>query len=158
MPWQETNKISLKRKIKTNTFYKFGKEFLDLIIEYVEEHDITTAADVVIKSSVNKSKMKIYIIQQVDRKMDLEEIAENKAVSFDSLLDEIENICYSGTKLNLDYYIDQVLDDEKQDDIYDYFMNAESDSLDEAMAEMDDYYSEEEIRLMRIKFMSELAN
>ncbi len=138
---------------------KFGKEFLGAINEYVEEHDITTAADVVVKSSVNKSKMKIYIIQQIDRKVDLEEIADNKGIPFEELLNEIEHICYSGTKLNLDYYIDHVLDEERQDDIYDYFMNAETDSIKVAMAdEYNQDYSEEELRLMRIKFLSEYAN
>ncbi len=138
---------------------KFGKEFLDVIQKYVEENDIETAADVVVKSSVNKSKTKISIIQQIDRKIDLEEIAESTRLSFEDLLTEIENICYSGTKLNLNYYIDQVLDPHKQDDIHDYFMNAESDSLEDALNDesMADY-TEEEIRLMRIKFLSEYAN
>ncbi|HLT75383.1 MAG TPA: DNA helicase RecQ [Ohtaekwangia sp.] len=138
---------------------KFGREFIETIKEYVEENDIETANDVVVKSSVNKSKTKIFIIQQIDRKVDLEEIAESINLSFEDLLTEIENICYSGTKLNLNYYIDQVLDGHKQDDIHDYFMNAESDSLE--MALQDDSiadYSEEEIRLMRIKFLSEYAN
>ncbi len=137
---------------------KFGNEFIAAIKEYVEEHDITTAADVVVKSSVNKSKMKIYIIQQIDRKVDLEEIAETKNISFDDLLVEIENICYSGTRLNLDYYLEQILDEDKQEDIYDYFMNTETDSIEEALDELSEDYSEDEIRLMRIKFMSEIAN
>jgi ATP-dependent DNA helicase RecQ len=103
--------------------------------------------------------MKIFIIQQIDKKVELEEIAESLNVSFDVLLEEIENICYSGTKLNLDYYIDQILDYDKQDDIFEYFMNAETDSIEEALDDEDnDDYSEEEIRLMRIKFMSEYAN
>jgi len=138
---------------------KFGKDFIDLISEYVDEHDITTAADVVVKSAVNKSKIKIYIIQSIDRKLDLEEIAENKEIPVESVIKEIENICLSGTKLNLDYYIDQVLDDEKQDDLYDYFLNAESDDIKLALEDEDNSeYSEEEIRLMRIKFLSEYAN
>jgi ATP-dependent DNA helicase RecQ len=138
---------------------KFGDEFLSVIQKYVEDNDIETASDVVVKSSVNKSKTKISIIQQIDRKIDLEEIAESARISFEELLTEIENICYSGTKLNLNYYIDQVLDPHKQDDIHDYFMNADTDSLEAALN--DDSiadYSEEEIRLMRIKFMSEYAN
>ena len=138
---------------------KFGDEFLALIQKFVEDNDIETASDVVVKSSVNKSKTKISIIQQIDRKIDLEEIAESIRLSFEDLLTEIENICYSGTKLNLSYYIDQVLDPHKQDDIHDYFMNADTDSLESALN--DDSiadYSEEEIRLMRIKFMSEYAN
>jgi len=138
---------------------KFGKEFLEVIQKYVDENDIETANEVVVKSSVNKSKTKIFIIQQIDRKVDLEEIAETINMSFEDMLTEIENICYSGTKLNLNYYIDQVIDSHKQDDIHDYFMNAETDSLEAALEDdsMSDY-SEEEIRLMRIKFMSEYAN
>lgn len=138
---------------------KFGREFLEVIQQYVDENDIETASDVVVKSSVNKSKTKISIIQQIDRKIDLEEIAESTRLSFEELLTEIENICYSGTKLNLSYYIDQVLDAHKQDEIHDYFMNAETDSLEAALNdESIEEYSEEEIRLMRIKFMSEYAN
>jgi ATP-dependent DNA helicase RecQ len=138
---------------------KFGKEFLEVIQKYVDENDIETANEVVIKSSINKSKTKILIIQQIDRKVDLEEIAEKARLSFEELLTEIENICYSGTKLNLSYYIDQVIDPHKQDDIHDYFMNAETDNLEKALGDgsMSDY-SEEEVRMMRIKFMSEYAN
>ena len=138
---------------------KFGKEFLDIIKKYVDDNDIETASDVVVKSSVNKSKTKIAIIQQIDRKVDLEEIAETTRLTFEDLLTEIENICYSGTKLNLSYYIDQVLDPHKQDDIHDYFMAAETDNLDAALNDNSIAdYSEEEIRLMRIKFLSEYAN
>jgi ATP-dependent DNA helicase RecQ len=138
---------------------KFGKEFLAVIRKFVDDNDIETANEVVIKSSVNKSKTKILIIQQIDRKVDLEEIAEKARITFEELLTEIENICYSGTKLNLNYYIDQVIDAHKQDDIHDYFMNAETDSLEQALGDgtMSDY-SEEEVRMMRIKFMSEYAN
>ena len=138
---------------------KFGAEFIKKISEYVEENDIVTASEVVIKSSINKSKMKIFIIQQIDRKIDLDEIAETKGISFDELLTEIENICYSGTKLNLDYYINDVLDHDKQEDIYEYFLNAETDDIQVALEDEDnDEYSEEELRLMRIKFLSEYAN
>ena len=138
---------------------KFGKEFLKAINKYVEDNDIVTASQVVVKSSVNKSKMKIFIIQQIDRKIDLDEIAETKGITFDQLLDEIEHICYSGTKLNLDYYIDEILDEERQDDLYDYFLNAETDSIEDALSDADnEEYSEEELRLMRIKFLSEYAN
>ena len=107
----------------------------------------------------NKSKIKIFIIQQVDRKVDLEEIADSKGITFEELLTEIENICYSGTKLNLDYYIDDMLDESKQEQIFEYFLNSETDSLDEALQDEDmTDFSEEEIRLMRIKFLSEYAN
>jgi len=138
---------------------KFGKEFIDLIKKYVDDNDIITAAEVVVKSSVNKSKIKIYIIQQIDRKVDLEEIAEAKGLAFEELLTEIENICFSGTKLNLDYYIDEALDDQKQDQITEYFLNAESDSIEDALQSDEvEEFSEEELRLMRIKFLSEYAN
>ncbi len=137
---------------------KFGKAFLEIITQYVAENDITPSSEVVIKSSVNKSKIKIFIIQQVDRKVDLDEIAESKKIPFPELMEEIEHICYSGTKLNLDYYIDQMIDEEKQEDIYDYFMSAENDSISQAIQELGKEYTEEELRLMRIKFLSELAN
>jgi ATP-dependent DNA helicase RecQ len=138
---------------------KFGKEFLEVINKYVDENEIETANDVVVKVSVNKSKTKIFIIQQIDKKVNLDEIAEAKTLSFGDLLTEIENICYSGTKLNLDYYIDNVLDDEKQETIFDYFLNSETDSIEDAMAdETIAEFSEEDVRLMRIKFLSEYAN
>ncbi len=137
---------------------KFGQPFLEMIEKYVDENDIITASDVLVKSSGVKSKNKILIIQQIDRKVDLEEIASSKDMKYEALIAEIENICYGGTKLNLDYYIDQLLDDDRQDDIIDYFMNAESDSIEEAMKELEEFYSEDEVRLMRIKFMSEHAH
>jgi len=138
---------------------KFGKEFIEVIQKYVEENEIETAADVVVKTSVNKSNIKVFIIQQIDRKVDLDEIAAAKNLSFGNLLTEIENICFSGTKLNLDYYIDQVLDEEKQEAIHDYFINSESDSIEEALAdESNADFSEEDLRLMRVKFLSEYAN
>lgn len=137
---------------------KFGQPFLDLIEQYVEENDIITASDVLVKSSGKKSANKIYIIQHIDQKMDFEEIAEARSMSYEQVIEEVENICYSGTKLNIDYYIDQLLDDDRQDDIYDYFLNAETDGLKTAMEELGEYYSEDEVRLMRIKFMSEYAH
>lgn len=138
---------------------KFGKPFIDLISQYIKENDLTTASDVVIKSAINKSKIKIFLIQQIDRKVDLEEIAEMKSMTFDAIIDEIEHICFSGTKLNLDYYIDSFIDEDRQDDLLDYFLTAETDDLDVAMDELEyDGYSLEEVRLMRIKFMSEYAN
>ena len=138
---------------------KFGKAFIDAIADYVKENNLQTASDVVIKSAVNKSKIKIFLIQQIDRKVDLEEVADLKGISFDQVLTEIENICFSGTKLNLDYYIDQFIDEDRQDDLLDYFMSAETDDLNVAMDELEyDGYSEDEVRLMRIKFISEYAN
>jgi ATP-dependent DNA helicase RecQ len=138
---------------------KFGKQFLDAIIRYVEENEIETAKEVVVKSTVNKSKIKIYIIQQVDRKIDLDLIAEQKELSMAELIEEIETICYSGTKLNLDYFINQVIEPDKQEEIYDYFMSADTDNIAQALDECNiEDVSEEELRLMRIKFLSELAN
>jgi ATP-dependent DNA helicase RecQ len=138
---------------------KFGKPFLDVINRYVEENEIETAKEVVVKSTVNKSKIKIYIIQQVDRKIDLDLIAEQKEVSMAELIEEIETICFSGTKLNLDYYINQVIEPDKQEEIYEYFMSADTDDIAEALETCDiEDVSEEELRLMRIKFLSELAN
>ena len=138
---------------------KFGRPFVEMISKYVEENDIITAFDVTVKSTVNKSKNKVFIITQIDKKLDLEEIAEAKNLNMSDLLSEIENIVSSGTKLNLDYYIDQVIDEERQDDLHDYFLNAETDDIEAALEDEDnEEYSEDDIRLMRIKFLSEYAN
>ncbi len=138
---------------------KFGRPFIDLIAKYVEENEIETDTDVVIKSMVNKSKVKIFIIQQIDRKVDLDEIAEAKSLSMEELMEEIEHICYSGTRLSLDYYINQVMDDDRQDEIYEYFMRAETDNIAVALQEFgSDDFTEQDLRLMRIKFLSEVAN
>ncbi len=138
---------------------KFGKEFLTLIKKYVEENDISRPDDFVVKSVVNKSANKVYIIQSVDRKLPLEDIAEAKGLEMEELLDEIEAIVYSGTKLDLNYYIEQNIDDDIVDEIYDYFRNdAESDSLEDAMKELGSDYDEREVRLVRIKFLCEVAN
>ena len=138
---------------------KFGAPFLTMIKKYVEDNDIETAADVVVKSAVNKSKIKIYIIQQIDKKMDLEEIAASKGLDMRELMEEIEHICYAGTRLNLDYYINNVLDEDRQEEIYDYFMQSNTDNIAVALKELGtDDYTEEDLRLMRIKFLSEVAN
>ena len=132
----------------------------ETIAEYVEENDIERAQDIIVKSVVNKSGTKVYIIQNIDRKRPLEDIAKARDMSMEEILTEIENIVDSGTKVNLDYYINDAIDEDKQDEIYDYFMeDAETGTIEEAIKEMEDEdYSEEEIRLMRIKFMSEVAN
>lgn len=137
---------------------KFGRSFLSLIKEYVEKNNIVTLADMHVKQQVNKSKEKIFIIQNIDKKIELEEIAESQGKEVNEIIEEIEHICFSGTKLNLDYYLDTFLDEDRQEDIYDYFMTAESDDIDEAMDELGDEYTEEEVRLMRVKFLSEVAN
>ncbi len=136
---------------------RYGQPFCGLIKKYTEENEIITGNDLVIKSSVKKSKNKIAIIQQIDRKIDLEDISESIGVSYEELIKELEAICYSGTKLNLDYYIYNVLDEEKLDELYSYFLEAESDSISLALDEFEEDYSEEEIRLARIKFLSEVA-
>jgi ATP-dependent DNA helicase RecQ len=137
---------------------KFGAPFLAAIKKYVEDNDIETAADVVIKSNANKSKQKIDIIAQIDRKIALEEICERTRMNMPTLLTEIENICFAGTKLNLDYYLDTILESDRQGEIEDYFLASESDSLPVAMHQLGDEFSEEEIRLMRLKFFNEHAN
>ena len=138
---------------------KFGKPFIDLIIKYVDDNEIETTQDLVVKSAVNKSKIKIFIIQQIDRKINLDEIVEAKDLTMTDLIEEIEHICYSGTRLNLDYYINQVIDEDRQDEIYEYFMAAETDNIGAALKEFESQdMTEEELRLMRIKFLSEMAN
>ena len=138
---------------------KFGKEFIELIAKYVDENEIMRPDDFVMKSIVNKSVNKVFIIQSVDRKLPLEDIADAKGMDMEELLDEIEAIVYSGTKLNLDYFISQAIDEEVVDDIYGYFKEeAESDSLEAAMDELGSGYDETEVRLVRIKFLCEVAN
>jgi len=136
---------------------KFGKPFIDLINKYVKDNNITIFEDVLVKSTVKKSKSKIQLIQLIDRKMDLEEIAESVGSSYDDLLNEIEIICQSGTVLDIDYYVEAVVGD-KEDEIYDYFMEAETDDVDDALDDLGDEFTEEEVRLVRIKFLSEVAN
>ena len=138
---------------------RYGKEFIELIKAHVEENEIIRPQDMVVKSVVNKSGLKVYIIQGIDRKMSLEDIANSKNIEMSALLDEIESIVQSGTKLNIDYYINEVLDEDHQDDIFEYFKeDAEVESIEAAKEELSDDYTEEDIRLMRIKFMSEVGN
>lgn len=139
--------------------HKYGQEFIDLIKRYVEENDISRPDDMIVKSVVKKSENKVYIIKSIDRKMEFEDIADAKRLSMDELLTEIEAIVNAGTKLNIDYYINMVMDEDKIEDIYMYFKDeAETDSLEEAVKELSTEYTEEEIRLVRIKFISELGN
>ncbi|OFX23051.1 MAG: ATP-dependent DNA helicase RecQ [Bacteroidetes bacterium GWA2_31_9] len=138
---------------------KYGKEFVDLIKLYVTENEIERPQDIVVKSIVNKSSNKVYIIQSIDRKMPLEDIAKAKGLEFADLIEELEAIVYSGTKINLEYYIDDVIDEDKQQEVFDYFQEADNDLIENALKELgEDDYSEEEIRLLRIKFISELGN
>ncbi|SMC95404.1 DNA helicase RecQ [Pedobacter nyackensis] len=138
---------------------KFGAPFLELIKKYVEDNDIERPIDLIIKTQANKSQLKVSIIQNIDRKIGLEDIARAKGITYDDILKEIEAIVNSGTKLNLSYFVDEVIDEDRQDEVFDYFQSAENDSIDEALSELGETdYSREEIQLMRIKFMSELGN
>ncbi|MDO8899528.1 MAG: DNA helicase RecQ [Bacteroidales bacterium] len=145
--------------VGTGKAVKYGEPFLKLIRQYVEDNDIIRPNDMVVKSVVNKSGLKVYIIQNIDRKLPLEDIAYAKNLSFSELLTEIESIVASGTRIDIKYYIDEFVDEYHQEDIYDYFNEAESDSVEDALKELgESEYTEEEIRLMRIKFMSEIGN
>ncbi|MCB0473200.1 MAG: ATP-dependent DNA helicase RecQ [Flavobacteriaceae bacterium] len=137
---------------------KYGKEFVELIERYVDENDIIRPDDLVVKTTGSNSSLKLYIIQNTDRKLPLVDIAKAKGLTMDELTKEMESIVYSGTKLNISYCIDNMLDEEQQEEIYDYFMEAESDKIQNALDEFDGDYDEAELRLMRIKFISDVAN
>ena len=137
---------------------KYGKEFADLIARYVEDNDIVRPDDLVVKSTGANSGLKLYIIQNVDRKLPLSDIASAKGLDMDALLKEMEQIVYSGTKLNIKYWIDEILDEDQQEEIHEYYMESESDNIKDALKEFDGDYDTEELRLMRIKFISEVAN
>ncbi len=137
---------------------KYGKEFVTLIKQYVEDNDITRPDDLVVKTTGAKSGLKLYIIQSIDRKLPLDDIAAAKGMEMKEFIKEMEAIVYSGTKLNIDYWLDQILDEDQQEEIHDYFLEAETDKIEEALEEFDGDYDEEEIRLYRIKFISEVAN
>jgi ATP-dependent DNA helicase RecQ len=137
---------------------KFGKKFIDLINRYVEDNDIVRPDDLVVKSTGANSANKLYIIQNVDRKLPLDDIASSKGMEMEELIKEMEAIVYSGTKLDISYWVDEVLDEDQQEDIHEYFLEAETDSIDEALEEFDGDYEDEELRLYRIKFISEVAN
>ena len=138
---------------------RYGKKFVDLIAKYVEENDITKPDDFVMKSVVNKSGMKVFIIQNIDKKIPLETIAKNKGLSIPDLLVEMETIVASGTKLNLDYCLEQELDEYEQEDIFDYFRGSQDDNLEHAYDEFKDRnVSIEHLQMMRIKFLSEYGN
>ena len=137
---------------------KYGKPFIELIAKYVEENDILRPDDFVVKSTGVNSGLKLYIIQNTDRKIPLQDIAKSKGLTFNELIEEMQGIVYSGTKLNIDYCIDELLDEDQQEEIFNYFMESKSDRIQDALDEFDGDYDEEELRLMRIKFMSQVAN
>ena len=138
---------------------KYGKPFVDLIKKYVEDNEIERPMDLIVKSVVNKSGLKVYIIQNIDRKISLEDMADAKGIKMKDIIGEIESIVASGTRIDIQYYINEVIDEERQEEVFDYFRTAESDSIEDATNELgENEYTEEEIRLMRIKFMSEVGN
>ena len=138
---------------------RYGKDFVQLIQKYVEENEIERPEDFIVRTIANKSKMKVFIIQSIDRKIAFEDIAGSKGVSVKDIISEVEAIVNSGTRLNIDYYINDVLDEDHQEEVFDYFREAENDSVQDALEELgEDEYSEEDIRLMRIKFMSDMGN
>ncbi|PQJ74561.1 ATP-dependent DNA helicase RecQ [Polaribacter gangjinensis] len=137
---------------------KFGNDFVKFIADYVEENDILRPDDLIVKSTGVNSGIKLYIIQNTDRKLPLEDIADSKGLEMSELIKEMEAIIYSGTKLNIDYALDDLLDEDQQEEIYDYFMEAKTDKIQDALDEFDGEYDEDELRLMRIKFISEVGN
>ena len=137
---------------------KFGQPFVHLIAEYIEDNNIERPADLLVKSVVNKSGLKVHIIQNIDRKLPLQDIADAKGKSMDDILDEIESIVNSGTRINLKYYIDDMLDTDSQDEIWEYFMETDNPTLQGTYDEFEGDFSEEELRLMHIRFISEVAN
>ncbi len=138
---------------------RYGKEFVELIKKYVEENDIERPEDLIVRTVANKSKLKVFIIQNIDRKIPFDDIAEAKGVEVKDIITEVEAIVHSGTRLNIDYYIDDVLDEDHQEEIFEYFREAENDSVKEALEELgEDEYTEEDIRLVRVKFLSDMGN
>ena len=137
---------------------RYGQEFCELIRKHCEENEIDRPEDLRVRTVANKSKLKVSIIQSIDRKVALDDIAVAKGIDFNELLDEIEAIVYSGTKLNIDYFLNEIMDEDHMQDIYDYFKESTTDKIEDAMDELGDEYTEEEIRLLRIKFISEMAN
>ena len=136
---------------------RYGAEFLQIIKKHVEENEIERPEDLRVRTVANKSKLKVAIVQAIDRKVALDDLAESKGIDFTELLNEVEAIVYSGTKINIDYFLREVIDEDHLDDIFQYFQEAESDDLEEAINELGEY-SEDEIRLVRIKFISDMAN
>ena len=137
---------------------RYGEKFLELIQKYIEENQITRSDDLVVKSTGINSSLKLYLIQSIDRKLSFEDIAAAKGMDIEKLISEIETIVFSGTKLDINYYLEDLFDDDQLEELYNYYIESESDSIDKALDEFEGDYEEEELRLYRIKFMSEIAN
>jgi ATP-dependent DNA helicase RecQ len=154
-----TDELKQIQGVGSGKALKFGLPFIELIKKYVDDNDIDRPVDLIIKSAANKSALKVSIIQNIDRQISLEDIASAKGISYDEILKELETIVNSGTKLNLNYYIDELIEEDRQDEVYDYLRATETDSIDDALAELGtEDYTREEVQLMRIKFLSELGN
>ena len=137
---------------------KFGKPFIALIDSYVNDNDITRPEDLVIKTTGANSALKLFIIQNIDRKLPIRDIADAKGMELPNFLDQLETIVFSGTKVNIQYAIDDLFDEEQQEELHEYFMEAENNDIQEAVEEFDGEYEEDDLRIFRIKFMSEVAN
>lgn len=137
---------------------RYGRAFIELIKKHVDENEIVRPEDLRVRTMPNKSRVKISLIQGIDRKIDLEELAESRGLEFAEMLDELEAIVYAGTKINLDYYLDEIIDPDRQDEVMDYFRQCEEDDLEAAIEEWGDEYSDDEIRLLRIQFLSQMGN
>ena len=137
---------------------KYGKDFVNLIARYVEDNEIIRPDDLVVKTTGANSGLKLFIIQSVDRKLPLNDIASAKGMEMPEFIKEMEAIVYSGTKLNIDYYLEEILDEDQQEELHEYFLEAETDKIEAALEEFDGDYDDEELRLFRIKFISEVAN
>ena len=137
---------------------KFGNYFIKLIKEYVEENQIQKPEDFILRTSGEKSSKKLSLIQNIDKKIPLDEISESRGIDFDEILSELESIVFSGTKLDIDYYIDEILDEDQQEELKEYFLESESEDILEALEEFDGDYDEEELRLYRIKFLNDVSN
>jgi ATP-dependent DNA helicase RecQ len=153
-----TEELSNVHGVGESKAKKYGKDFIAMIHEYVEDNDIIRPEDMVVKSTGSNSALKLYIIQNVDRKLPLSDISSAKGMEMPDFIKEMEAIVFSGTKLNINYWIDDILDEDQQEEIHDYFMESETDKIDVAIDEFDGDYDDEELRLYRIKFMSEVAN
>ena len=144
--------------VGTGKAKRYGQEFINLIKTYVDDNEIERPEDLRVRTIANKSKVKIAIVQAIDRKIDLDEIASANGLDFDQLLDEIESIVNAGTRININYYLNEIMDTDDQNDVFEYFRSSVTDDLQEAFKELGDDFSESEIRLMRIKFLSDLGN
>ena len=165
-PWysRQPSILSTRRKllniqgVGAGKAKRYGQPFCDLIKKYCEENDIVRPEEYRVKTVAKKSMQKVKIIQSIDHQLSLDDIARAEGLDFDELIDKLDDIVDSGTKLNIDYYLDDTYDEDQIDDIYDYFMESDTDDIDKAMDELNEDYTEEEIRLVRIQFISEMAN